>query len=105
MDESGKTLDEMLDHIATRYMQIDCATFTPNKERMEHIVELAKEQKADGVIQYGLMFCNPYNIESYRVEKRLESASIPSLRIETDYSMEDVEILKNRVEAFIGMVK
>jgi benzoyl-CoA reductase/2-hydroxyglutaryl-CoA dehydratase subunit BcrC/BadD/HgdB len=38
------------------------------------------------------------------VEKALEAADIPMLSIETDYSMEDVEQLKTRVEAFVEMV-
>jgi len=103
--EDGQTLDEMIDRLAERYLKIDCATFTPNNERLAHIQEMAKELNVAGVIQYGLQFCDPYNIEAHRVEKSLEQAGIPSLRIETDYSMEDMEILKNRVEAFIGMVK
>jgi benzoyl-CoA reductase/2-hydroxyglutaryl-CoA dehydratase subunit BcrC/BadD/HgdB len=105
VDETGSTLDEMLDHLVDRYLKIDCATFTPNIERQEHILELAKDLKVDGVIQYGIQFCNPYNIEAFKIEKALEKAGIPSLKIETDYSMEDAEILKNRIEAFIGMVQ
>jgi benzoyl-CoA reductase/2-hydroxyglutaryl-CoA dehydratase subunit BcrC/BadD/HgdB len=35
------------------------------------------------------------------MEKKLEDGGIPTLRIETDYSMEDVEQIKTRVEAFI----
>jgi benzoyl-CoA reductase/2-hydroxyglutaryl-CoA dehydratase subunit BcrC/BadD/HgdB len=35
----------------------------------------------------------------------LEEGGIPMLSIETDYSMEDVEQLKTRVEAFLEMVR
>jgi benzoyl-CoA reductase/2-hydroxyglutaryl-CoA dehydratase subunit BcrC/BadD/HgdB len=105
VDESGATLDEMMDHLADRYMKIDCATFTPNNERVEHVLEMARDLKVDGVIQYGLQFCGPYTIEAFKLDKALEKAGIPSLKIETDYSMEDAEILKNRIDAFLGMVK
>jgi len=44
-------------------------------------------------------------MESMPVEKALEEKGIPTLRIETDYSMEDVEQLKTRVEAFIELIK
>jgi len=104
VDESGETLEDMLAAIARRYMRIDCACFTPNTERLEHIVALAKEIKADGVIHYGLSFCQPYAIEAFKVEKTLQDAGIPMLSIETDYSMEDVEQLKTRVEAFVEML-
>ncbi|WP_027189177.1 double-cubane-cluster-containing anaerobic reductase [Paucidesulfovibrio longus] len=101
VDESGATLDEMLDAIADRYMKIDCACFTPNTERQENVMDLAKTLNADGVIQYNLLFCQPYANESIRLDKTLAAEGIPSLSIETDYSMEDVQQLKTRVEAFV----
>ncbi len=105
IEETGETIEEMIDNIVSRYMKIDCACFTPNKERVEHIIELAEKYQVDGVIHYTLQFCDPYLVESYKVEKALEEAGIPVLRIETDYSMEDVEQLKTRIEAFIEMLK
>ncbi len=103
--EDGTTLDEMIDRIVDRYMKIDCACFTPNQERLEHIVQMCQELKVNGLIYYTLQFCHPYAIESYKVEKALERIGIPVLKIDTDYSMEDVRILKNRVEAFVEMIK
>lgn len=104
VEQSGETVEAMLDAIADRYMRIDCACFTPNTERLEHIVAMARDLKADGVIHYGLSFCQPYAIEAFKVEKALKDAGIPMLSIETDYSMEDVEQLKTRVEAFVEML-
>jgi benzoyl-CoA reductase/2-hydroxyglutaryl-CoA dehydratase subunit BcrC/BadD/HgdB len=105
VDESGQTLEAMLDALVDRYMRIDCACFTPNNERLDHIVEMAKDLKVDGIIHYALSFCQPYAMEAYKVAKVLEKAKIPMLPIETDYSMEDVEQLKTRVEAFVEMIK
>jgi benzoyl-CoA reductase/2-hydroxyglutaryl-CoA dehydratase subunit BcrC/BadD/HgdB len=51
------------------------------------------------------MFCQPYAQENFRVEKNLQRAEIPSMVVETDYGMEDVEQLKTRIEAFVEMVK
>jgi benzoyl-CoA reductase/2-hydroxyglutaryl-CoA dehydratase subunit BcrC/BadD/HgdB len=104
VNEDGETVEEMLDAIVDRYMRIDCACFTPNSERLEHIVTMAKELNVSGVIHYALQFCQPYAIEAYKVEKAMEGAGIPLLKIETDYSMEDVEQLKTRIEAFVEMV-
>lgn len=104
VDESADTLEGMLDAIADRYMKIDCACFTPNTERLDNVESMAKELKADGVIQYALMFCQPYTHEAIKVDKRLSDSDIPSLSIETDYSMEDAEQLKTRVEAFLEML-
>jgi len=105
VDESGQSVEEMIDAIVKRYMDIDCACFTPNRERMNNIVEMAKDLKADGVIHYALQFCHPYTVEAHKVEGVLEKAGIPLLKIETDYSMEDVEQLKTRVEAFVELVR
>ena len=104
VDESGETLEAMLDALVERYARIDCACFTPNTERLEHIVDMARDLKVDGVIHYGLSFCQPYAIESFKVSQTLEAAGIPMLAIETDYSMEDVGQLKTRVEAFLEML-
>jgi benzoyl-CoA reductase/2-hydroxyglutaryl-CoA dehydratase subunit BcrC/BadD/HgdB len=105
VDESAGSLEEMLDALADRYMKIDCACFTPNDERLENVEAMASDLKVDGVIQYALMFCQPYAHEGIKVEKRLTAANIPSMSLETDYSMEDVEQLKTRVEAFLETVK
>ena len=105
VDEGGETLEQMLDAIADRYMKIDCACFTPNNERKDNILQMAKELKVDGVIQYTLLFCQPYGFESMPLSKMLEENGIPNLSIETDYSMEDVEQLKTRIEAFVETLK
>jgi benzoyl-CoA reductase/2-hydroxyglutaryl-CoA dehydratase subunit BcrC/BadD/HgdB len=59
----------------------------------------------DGVVHYNLQFCHTYANEAYQVEKRLEAEGIPLLRIETDYSDEDTGQLKNRIEAFLEMIR
>ncbi|MFH1075578.1 MAG: double-cubane-cluster-containing anaerobic reductase [Pseudomonadota bacterium] len=104
-DESGKTVEEMMQAIVDRYFKVDCAIFTPNPERLEHIQQMVSEYKADGVIHYGLQFCQPYLMESMRIEKALENKGIPCLRIETDYSKEDSGQLTTRIEAFIEQLR
>ena len=104
VDESGETVESLMEAIVDRYFKIDCAIFTPNENRLEHIKTLAKKYNADGVINYSLQFCSPYVIESYPVEQALIAEGIPSIRIDTDYSQEDIGQLKTRVEAFIETI-
>jgi benzoyl-CoA reductase/2-hydroxyglutaryl-CoA dehydratase subunit BcrC/BadD/HgdB len=104
-DDSGETVAEMMDAIVDRYFQVDCAIFTPNPDRLNHIQEMVAAYNADGVIHYGLQFCQPYLMEAIPVEKALEEKNIPCLRIETDYSMEDIGQLKTRVEAFVEQLR
>jgi benzoyl-CoA reductase/2-hydroxyglutaryl-CoA dehydratase subunit BcrC/BadD/HgdB len=86
-------------------MQIHCACFTPNEERLDDIVRLAREYKVDGVVHYNLQFCHTYANEAVKVEKTLEKAGIPLLRVETDYSDEDAGQLRTRVDAFLEMIR
>ena len=104
-DDSGATMDELMEAIVDRYFKVDCAVFTPNPDRLEHVREMSRDYKADGVIHYGLQFCQPYQIESLPAEKALEESGLPTLRVDTDYSMEDVEQIKTRVEAFVERIR
>ncbi len=103
-DDSGTTVDELMEAIVDRYFKVDCAIFTPNPDRLEHVKQMSRDYHANGVIHYGLQFCQPYQIESLPVEKALEDAGIPTLRVDTDYSMEDVEQIKTRVEALVERI-
>lgn len=94
-------LDDMVTALADRYLKTNCACFTPNCERLEDIIGMAKSLNADGVIHYNLQFCHTYANEAIQVDKALEKAGIPLLRIETDYSDEDAGQLKTRIDAFL----
>lgn len=102
---SGTAVDELMDAILDRHFRVDCAIFTPNPDRVAHVKEMYEAYGAQGVIHYGLQFCQPYQMESLSVERALEDTGIPVLRIDSDYSMEDVEQLKTRVEAFVERIK
>lgn len=103
-ESEDDSVDALMDNIVDRYFKVDCAVFTPNQSRLDHIIEMVDTYNADGVIHYGLQFCQPYSIESLAVEKVLKSKKIPTLRIETDYSTEDVGQLQTRVEAFVELL-
>jgi len=104
LDDNFASLEEAMHKIAERYMTINCACFTPNNERLSDIEDLAKRLKADGIIHYAIQFCTPYMIEAYKVKKHADKIGLPFLRIETDYSMEDMGQLKTRVEAFLELI-
>ncbi len=104
VDETPTDMDGMIDALNARYMNIHCACFTPNTERIDDIIRLAKDLRVDGVIDVNLKFCNIYDIEGYTVERALKEAGIPVLGIETDYTDEDAEQLRTRIGAFIEMI-
>ena len=101
----GKTIDELLQNIADRYLEINCACFTPNTKRIDDIKGLIKDYRVDGLILYTLSFCQPYEIEAMKIQNILKNENVPVLSITTDYSSEDTSQLKTRIEAFIELLQ
>lgn len=104
VDETKETVEDQITALSERYMNINCACFTPNTGRIDDILRLAKEYKVDGVIDVNLKFCGLYDVEGYSVEKALKEAGIPVLGIETDYTDSDAQQLRTRISAFIEML-
>lgn len=100
-DPSDGDLKELIKAIARRQFKANCACFTPNEERVQQIVQLCQDYRVHGVIYYSLVFCQPFIIEGYKVERALRARGIPVLRIESDYGDGDLEALKTRVKAFL----
>ncbi len=103
--EDLETVDEMIRAIADRYFDIDCSCFSPNSERLESIAFLLKEFKVEGVIHNILQYCHGFNVEAGKVDGMLSEAGIPALKIVSDYSQEDGEQIKLRMEAFKGIAE
>ncbi|NFP93287.1 double-cubane-cluster-containing anaerobic reductase [Clostridium sporogenes] len=104
VSEEGETLEELIKNLADRYLNINCACFTPNTGRIDDIIKYTKEYGADGVIDTNLSFCHTYAVEHRDVEANLKEKNIPIMHIETDYSTEDSGQIKTRVEAFLEMI-
>ena len=104
VDAAGETIEDLIKNMADRYLNINCACFTPNDGRVEDVLRYAEEYKVDGVIYYNLSFCHTYSVEYKKVEEALKKAGIPIMNIETDYSTEDSGQIKTRVEAFLEMI-
>lgn len=105
LGEDFASVDEAIYKMAERSLSINCACFTPNDERLTDIRTMIGSLHADGVVHYAIQFCTPYLIEAFKVKNSLEESHMPFLKIETDYSMEDLGQLKTRIEAFIEMIK
>lgn len=98
------TMEEMLLALADRYLMNTCACFTPNTSRLIRIQNMVKDFKVEGMFYHILQACHIYGMEARRIESSLKDMSIPMLTIETDYSQEDVEQIRTRVEAFLEMI-
>jgi benzoyl-CoA reductase/2-hydroxyglutaryl-CoA dehydratase subunit BcrC/BadD/HgdB len=100
IDEGGK--GAMLRALSNRYIYASiCPCFISQTTRMNRILELVDECNADGVVNYSLRLCQLFDMESYRIEKTLRSKKISHINVRTDYSLEDTEQLRVRIEAFL----
>ncbi len=105
VSEEGQNLDEQLANLSERAMGINCACYTPNNDRVDDVLRLAKEYNVDGVIYYNLQFCQTYNMEYRKIANALKEEGIPVIQIESDYSDSDTGQLKTRIEAFLEMLQ
>ncbi|WIF95619.1 double-cubane-cluster-containing anaerobic reductase [Caminicella sporogenes] len=105
VDENGKTLAKQIKALSDRYLNINCACFTPNKGRIDDILRLYKEYNADGIVYFTLPFCTTYATEFKKVKDALDKKGIPVIMIETDYGLQDAGQIKTRLEAFFEMLE
>jgi len=99
------SMDEMILGLADRYLMNSCACFTPNRARIERLLQFVQQFNVGGVVYHVLMGCYIYSIEGRHIEKSLMEKGTPMLTIETDYSTEDVEQIRTRIEAFLEMIQ
>jgi benzoyl-CoA reductase/2-hydroxyglutaryl-CoA dehydratase subunit BcrC/BadD/HgdB len=100
------TLNDQIAAIASRYLApCVCPSFTPNHDRLIAINRMVSDHAVDGILYHVLKGCVVYDFEVHRVENALKDSGRPLLRIETDYTPEDVEQLRTRIEAFIEVLQ
>ncbi|MHC4606761.1 MAG: 2-hydroxyacyl-CoA dehydratase subunit D [Planctomycetota bacterium] len=92
----------LLRALAGRYVYATiCPCFISQETRMNRILELHEDGKAQGVVNYSLRLCQLFDVENYRIGRVLKERGIPFLNLRTDYSLEDTEQLRVRIEAFL----
>jgi len=102
---SERTMRDQMTSLASRsLMPCVCPSFAPNDDRLIKLQRMIVSHRVDGVVYHVLKGCVVYDFEVNRVEETLKAVRIPLVRIETDYSPEDVEQLRTRIEAFMEML-
>jgi len=92
----------LLRALAARYVFASpCPCFISQGTRLSRILDLVDEFKADGVVNYGLRLCPLFDMETYRLQSVLREKRIPFMNLRTDYSLEDIEQLRVRFEAYM----
>jgi benzoyl-CoA reductase/2-hydroxyglutaryl-CoA dehydratase subunit BcrC/BadD/HgdB len=103
--EDLESTDDMMEAVADRYFQIDCACFSPNTERRDNLKTLVEEYRAEGVVHNILQYCHGFNVEAGVMDKMLSETGVPTLKVVSDYSQEDSEQIRIRMESFKGVIE
>ena len=91
--------------LARKYLSIPCACMTPNPGRQVLLRQIVQDYRIDGVVELTWQACHTYNVETFQVQKFItETCGKPYLQIETDYSENDTERIRVRVEAFLELL-
>jgi benzoyl-CoA reductase/2-hydroxyglutaryl-CoA dehydratase subunit BcrC/BadD/HgdB len=74
-------------------------------ERINFLIELLREYKADAVVWYTLMYRESYDVEGYILQRRLEKLGIPVLCLSSDYDSAETGSFRTRIETFVDMIR
>jgi len=92
--------------IARKYFHLPCSVMTANRRRFDSIRDLAREYRADCVVELVWQACLTYDVESHFTRQLAErTLKRPYLRIETDYSPSDSARIVLRLEALFETVR
>jgi len=90
--------------LAKHYLtKVSCPCMHPG-DRFDHIEEIIKEYKVDGVIFYSPKFCDTHLHSIPSLEDALDLMKIPSLVLETDHTATALGQLRTRIQAFIESI-
>jgi len=83
----------------------DPLLYDPNiDQRPGHVVRLAKESGAQGVVMLQMQFCDPEELEYPSLKKALNDAGIPSILIGYDQTMKDFAQARTQLQAFSDLL-
>ncbi|MDR2132758.1 MAG: 2-hydroxyacyl-CoA dehydratase family protein [Clostridiales Family XIII bacterium] len=86
--------------------QVGCPLlFEEQKSRGRMLIDLAKNNKAHGVIVVLLKFCDPEEYDYPICKAELEAAGIPHLMIEIDHNAKNFETLRTRIQSFAEILQ
>ena len=73
-------------------------------KRPKHVVDLARENGAQGVVVLMMQFCDPEETEYPSLKQALDKADIPSVSIGFDQQMRDFEQARTQLQAFADVL-
>ncbi|HNS22405.1 MAG TPA: double-cubane-cluster-containing anaerobic reductase [Sedimentisphaerales bacterium] len=105
LEDVDETAPDPIVALAEKYFHLPCSVMTKNTRRLEVLRDLARQYRAQCVIDLVWQACLTYDVESFFVKQLAEEdLGVPYLRIETDYSPSDSARIALRVEALFETV-
>ena len=97
---------DRLRSIADRYIQKPPCPIKdyPERRRIPHILELAREFKVKGAVLIQQKRCEPHEYDMPVIESTFNQNKIPTLMLEVDNDT-SFEQMRTRVEAFLEMIR
>ncbi len=106
LDDVDETAVDPIVALAEKYFRLPCSVMTKNNRRFDVLRDMAREYKAQCVIELIWQACLTYDVESFFVKQLAEKElGLPYLRIETDYSPSDSARIALRVQALFETVQ
>jgi len=95
-----------LSAIAARYLDRPHCPLRdlPERRRLPHLVNLAKEYNVQGAIIALQKFCEPHAFDTLPIEAALKEQGIPTLFLELDVTLASGQ-LRVRIEAFLETIE
>lgn len=106
--ENVQVKGDLMESLADRYFRrrVPPAWFRPSRERLDYLIELARDFRVDGIIWYQLMYRSSYDIQAFYFEKMLKKElNIPMLKLESDYDVSERGPFRTRIETFVEIIK
>ncbi len=72
--------------------------------RFGHMRKYIDEFNVNGTILFVYKYCDPYGFEVPAIKSYIESAGVPVLYLEDEYSTSSLARMKTRIEAFLEMI-
>lgn len=95
--------------VLTRYYlgRPPCARFQPSSRRFDHVLDMVKQFRVDGIVTEIIRYCVPYAHDEPMLKECLKSKdeNVPILELDLEYGQGGSGQIRTRAEAFIEMIE
>lgn len=102
----GRKADDAMSCMIMRMVDLHGCPFLfdPQKTRGKNLIDLVKDNRADGVLTLMMKFCDPDEFDYPIYKRELEAENIPLLYIEVEQSMDSFSQIETRIQSFAEML-